>query len=227
MDKPRAVPTARGYEVAINLFLEFLVDPHYGWAKACEERFGEVPQLIFHESNSIAHRVDYEGDPRRRPLTYDEIQALFAAAEARPSKITGKGVKGALGAARDAAVLKTIYAYGLRRTETSKLDMVDLRRNPKMPGRGRFGSVMVRFGKSSKGAPPKRRSVLLVPEMDRATDVLEEWLTDLRPRYCPGKHPALWITERVGRLSPRSINEAFVAIRRDADLGPTGATNRR
>ncbi|MFE9651151.1 tyrosine-type recombinase/integrase [Streptomyces sp. NPDC006365] len=33
-----------------------------------------------------------------------------------------------------------------------------------------------------------------------------------------GRHPALWVTERVGRLSPRSINEACVAARRDADL---------
>ncbi len=151
LEKPRKVSTARGYEVDINLFLEFLLDPRYGWARACEERFGEVPQQIFHEGNSILHKTDYEGDPRRRPLTYDEIQALFAAAEARPSKIVERGVKGALSAARDAAVVKTIYAYGLRRTETSKLDLVDLRRNPKMPQFATFGSVMVRFGKSSKG----------------------------------------------------------------------------
>ncbi|QVI25299.1 tyrosine-type recombinase/integrase [Nocardia tengchongensis] len=217
-DCPRAMSTARGYEVTITLFLEFLLDPRYGWARVCEERFGEGPQQIFHEGNSILHKGDYEGDPRRRPLTYDEIQALFAAAEARPGRIAERGVKGALGAARDAAVLKTIYAYGLRRTETSKLDLVDLRRNAKMPQFGRFGSVMVRYGKASKGSAPKRRSVLLVPEMDWATDVLDEWLTELRPRFSPGKHPALWVTERVGRLSPRSINEAFVVIRRAADL---------
>jgi integrase/recombinase XerC len=76
LDEPRALSTARGYEVAINLFLEFLLDPRYGWASACEERFGEVPQLIFHDGNSIVHRSEYEGDPRRRPLTYDEIQAF-------------------------------------------------------------------------------------------------------------------------------------------------------
>lgn len=31
---------------------------------------------------------------------------------------------------------------------------------------------------------------------------------------------ALWVTERVGRLNPRSINEAFTAARELADLGP-------
>jgi hypothetical protein len=39
--------------------------------------------------------------------------------------ILGSGVKGGSSAARDAAVLKTIYAYGLRRTETSMVDLVD------------------------------------------------------------------------------------------------------
>lgn len=217
-DCPRAVSTARGYEVTIGLFLEFLLDARYGWAQVCEQRFGEVPAQVFHEGNSILHRVDYEGDPRRRPLTYDEVQALFDAADARPGRIVERGVKGALGAARDAAVLKTVYAYGLRRTETSKLDLVDLRRNPKAPQFNGFGSVMVRYGKSSKGSPPKRRTVLLVPEMDWIVDVLDYWLTDLRPRFCPGRHPALWITERIGRLSPRSINEAFVAAKRAAGL---------
>ncbi|WP_446226366.1 tyrosine-type recombinase/integrase [Nocardia sp. IBHARD005] len=218
MNPPRKVSTARSYEVDLNLFLEFLLDSRYGWAKACEERFGETPQLIFHEGNSVVHRVDYEGDPTRRPFTYDEIQALFAAAEARPSKIRGRGVKGGLGAARDAAVVKTIYAFGLRRGEASRTDLADVQQNPAMPQLGRCGKMLVRYGKASKGSPPKRRSVLLVPEMDWAVDVLDEWISDIRPRFSPGKHPALWVTERRGRLSRRSINEAFVAIRRDADL---------
>jgi site-specific recombinase XerD len=218
LDPPRALSTARGYEVAINLFLEFLRDARYGWAAACAERFGEVPQLIFHDANSIVHRSDYEGDPRRRPLSYDEIQALFDAANARPGKIIARGVKGGLGAARDAALLKLVYAFGLRRTEASQLDIVDLRRNPRLPQFDRFGSLMVRYGKASKGAAPKRRCVLLVPEMDWVIDVLDQWLTELRPRFLPGAHPALWVTERAGRLHPRSINEAFVAAKRDAGL---------
>ncbi|MGY2148832.1 tyrosine-type recombinase/integrase [Nocardia gipuzkoensis] len=216
--RPIQVSTARGYEVAISLFLEFLLDARYGWAQVCEERFGQTPQLVFHEGNSIAHKLDYEGDPRRRPLTYDEVQALFDAADARPGRIVGRGVKGGLSAVRDAAVLKTIYAYGLRRSEAAQLDLVDLRGNPKLPVLGRCGSVMVRFGKSSKGSAPKRRSVLLVPEMDWVTEVLEDWITQVRPRFGPGRHPALWVTERLGRLRARSINDAFVAAKHDAGL---------
>jgi integrase/recombinase XerC len=180
-ERPITVSTARSYEVAISLFLQYLLDSRYGWVEACQERFGEVPQLVFHEGNSIVHRVEYEGEPRRRPLDYDEIQALFDAADARPGKIRELGRKGALCAARDAVVLKTMYAYGLRRTETTKLDVVDLRRNRSAPRFGRCGRVQVRFGKASKGSPPKRRSVLLVPEMDWVVDVLEFWLGEVRP----------------------------------------------
>jgi integrase/recombinase XerC len=217
-EKPIRFSTARKYEVEIGLFVEFLLDSRYGWAQMCQERFGEVPQAVFHEGNSVAHKVEYEGDPRRRPLDYDEVQALFDAADGRPGQISGLGRKGALCAARDAAALKTVYAFGLRRTEASRLDLVDLRRNRKAPEFGRFGSLMVRYGKSPKGSPPKRRSVLLVPEMDWVVDTLQEWVGELRPRFSPGSHPALWITERVGRLSPRSINEAFVAARGAAGL---------
>lgn len=217
---PIQMSTARGYEVIISLFVEYLRDSRYDWLKVCEERFGEVPQEVFHEGNSVMHTVEYEGDPRRRPLTYDEVQALFDAADALPSKIRGQGRKGALTAMRDAAVIKTVYAFGIRRTEASRLDLVDLRRNRQAPDFGNFGSLMVRFGKSSKGAPPKRRMVLTVPEMDWVVEVLKHWQTEIRPHLVPGRHPALWVTERAGRLSPRSINSAFTAAREAAGLDP-------
>ncbi|WP_424864097.1 tyrosine-type recombinase/integrase [Streptomyces sp. MMS24-I29] len=215
---PIQMSTARSYEVTIGLFLEYLLDPRYGWIDVCAERFGEVPQEVFHEGNSVLHTVEYEGDPRRRPLTYDEVQALFDAADARPAQIKGQGRKGALTALRDAAILKTVYAFGTRRTESSRLDLVDLRHNRKAPQFGAYGSLMVRYGKSSKGSPPKRRTVLTVPEMEWIVDILDEWINELRPRLSPGRHPALWVTERIGRVSPRSINEAFVNARKAADL---------
>lgn len=210
--------TARNYEITLRLFMEFLLDGRYGWARLCEERFGQAPQAIFHEGNSVLHRVEFEGDPRRRPLTYDEVQALFDAADGRAGRIRGLGRKGALAAVRDAAVLKVVYAFGLRRREASRLDLTDLRRNRAAPAFGNCGSLMVRYGKSTTGSPPKRRTVLLVPQMDWVVDTLQDWLTEHRPLFSPGKHPALWVTERLGRLSGRSISEAFVAARRDAGL---------
>jgi integrase/recombinase XerC len=210
--------TGRTYEVEISVFMSFLLDGRYGWVRECQERFGATPQMVFHEGNSVAHVTEYEGDPRRRPLTYDEVQALFDAADARAGRIRELGRKGALCALRDSAVLKTIYAFGLRRTEAANLDLVDLRANPKAARFGQFGSVRVRYGKASRGGPPKRRTVLTVPEMEWVTQTLEHWLVEVRPQFGAGTHPALWLTERGGRLAPKSINSAFAAVRRDAGL---------
>ena len=69
-------------------------------------------------------------------------------------EIRARGRKGALAALRDAALLKMIYAYGLRRGETRGLDLPDLRHNPKTPQYGRCGGVFVRWGKASRGSPP-------------------------------------------------------------------------
>ncbi len=110
-------------------------------------------------------------------------------------------VRAALTAMRDSALLKTFYAYGLRRREMCGLDLSDLRRNPKMPDFGRYGALFVRWGKSSNGSPPKRRTVFTIPEMDWIVGVLDHYLTDVRPRFEAGNHPALWVSERCGRLS--------------------------
>ncbi|MGI8446205.1 MAG: hypothetical protein ACR2MP_03250 [Streptosporangiaceae bacterium] len=72
------------------------------------------------------------------------MQALFDAADARVGQIRARGRKGPLAALRDAALIKTVYAYGLRRREAARLDVADLRRNPRAAGYGVFGSVQVR-----------------------------------------------------------------------------------
>ncbi|MDX3523290.1 tyrosine-type recombinase/integrase [Streptomyces scabiei] len=216
--RPIMVSTARSYEITLQLFCAYLTDARYQWGRVCSDRFGAVPQQVFHEWNSVKHIADYEGDPRRRPLDYDEVQALFDAADGRVEQIRVRRVKGALPAMRDAALLKTVYAFGLRRQETVGTDCVDLRRCPKTPQFGQFGALNVRFGKSSRGGPPKRRTVLLVPEMDWIVPVLRQWTDEVRPLLAGRSHPALWVTERCGRLHRRSVNEAFEKVARLAGL---------
>jgi len=99
--------------------------------------------------------------------------------------------------------------------------VADFRRNPKAPDYGRYGALFVRFGKSSNGSPPKRRTVFTVPEMDWIVGVFDHYLTEVRPRFGVGGHPALWVTERCGRLSKRGVNEAFETVREAAHL-PAG-----
>ncbi|WP_435286086.1 tyrosine-type recombinase/integrase [Streptomyces bacillaris] len=216
--KKFAVSTGRNYQNALRMFCEYTTDARYGWPLRCMEQFGQAPAQILHEWNTVTHSSEYEGDAGRRPLTYDEVQALFDAADARVEEIRSRRRKGSLAALRDAILLKTVYAYGLRRQEACGLDLADLRRNPKMPQYGRFGGLFVRYGKASKGGPPKRRTVLTVPELDWNVDLLDQYLEEVRPAFTPGKHPALWITERRGRMSARRLDEAFETARKAADL---------
>lgn len=215
-----AASTARNYQNSIRLFCEFASDDRYGWPARCLEAFGSAPRQIMHEWNSIVHTAEYEGVPGRRPLTYDEVQALFDAADSRVEEIRSRRRKGALAALRDAAMLKTVYAFGLRRQETTGLDVTDWRRNPKVPAYGRFGGVFVRWGKSSRGGPPKRRTVFTVAEFDWVVPVLEHYLDEIRPLLIPTQHPAMWVTEREGRVSRRLLNQTFAVVRDLAGLPP-------
>jgi len=217
-EHPVVASTLRSYQVTLRLFCEFVTDARYGWAVECDRRFGEAPVQICHEWNTVAHVVEFEGQPGRRALTYDEVQALFDAADGRVEEIRARGRKGALAALRDAVMLKVVYAYGLRRQEAVMLDVVDFRRNARMASYGTFGSVQVRYGKASRGSPPKRRTVLTVPEMDWVVPLLAEWSEQWRPMFDPGAHRALWTTERRGRVSVRHLNEAFTAARDRAGL---------
>jgi integrase/recombinase XerD len=218
---PTAVSTARGYQNALRLFCDFITDNRYGWSALCAERFGASPVQILHEWNVIGHVNEFEGQAGRRPLTYEEVQALFDAADGRAEDTRKHQRKGVSTALRDAAFLKTVYAFGLRRREAVCLDLADFRSNPKVKAYRRFGGLYVRNGKSSRGGAPKRRTVLTVPEMDWVVDVLDHYLTEVRPCLCVGPHPALWVTERCGRLSPRCANEAFEAAREAAGLEET------
>jgi integrase len=119
--------------------------------------------------------TEFEGQPHRRPLAYDEVQALFDAADGRVEEIRSRGRKGALAAQRDAALLRTVYAFGLRRREAWGLDLADLRHNPQVRQFAQYGAVFV----------------LTVPEMDWVVPVLQQWTEEVRPLFSPGAHPAL------------------------------------
>ena len=150
-DRPLAVSTARGYQNALRMFCDYIVDARYGWVTECVDRFGAAPVQILHEWNTITHVSEYEGQPGRRPLTYEEVQALFDAADGRAEQIRARGRKGALAALRDAALLKTVYGYGLRRQEVVGLDLADLRSN-------RPHLAMVAMARCSSGSASRPRA---------------------------------------------------------------------
>jgi site-specific recombinase XerD len=215
-EKHLAPSTIRGYQVGVRLFSEFLIDGRYGWAVACEEAFGTHPVAICHEWNTIAHLNDYEGSPEARPFTREEIQRFLDYADDQVERAVRVKRKGALAAYRDATLFKVLYAWGLRRTEAAKLDLVDFGRNAAAPQFGQFGTLNVRYGKAKRGQPPRRRNVLSV--MDWAVDAVADYVENVRPKFGCEDHPALWVTERGGRIKPAEINARFVAYRDALDL---------
>ncbi|NDL57848.1 tyrosine-type recombinase/integrase [Phytoactinopolyspora mesophila] len=208
--------TVRSYQGALGMFLGYVCDPRYGWIAECEQQVGARPVQVCHEDNTVSHVADHEGRAERRPLTRAELQAFFDAADDRVEQAAGARRKGWLATFRDATLFKVVYGWGLRRRETAMLDMADFTVNPAAPELGRLGVVHVRYGKAMKGSPPRRRAVATL--MPWTAEALEQYLEQVRPRYGCERHPAVWLTERDGRISTRQIDDRFAQFRRLADL---------
>jgi integrase/recombinase XerC len=208
-----APATVRNYQIDVRLFSEYVTDGRYGWGAACEEAFGPGvhPVAVCHEWNTIAHLNDYEGSPEARPFTREELQAFFDFADDQVERAVAAKRKGVLAAYRDATLFKVIYGWGLRRNETAKLDLADWGRNPAASEFGRFGMLHVRYGKAVRGQPPRRRNVLST--MGWAVDAVADYVENVRPRFGVEDHPALWVTERGGRIKPAEINARFLTYR--------------
>src|SRR6266545_2439298 len=181
------------------------------WAQLCSQGFAAHPVQVCTESNSALHTADYEGSPRRRPLTREELQALFDHADAQVGKAVSGGRKGAVAAFRDAVALKVVYGWGLRRREAVMLDVADWHPNPAAARLGRFGALHVRYGKAMRGSPPRRRTVLSV--FPWAVEAVSQYLESVRPLLAGPKDAAMWPTERGGRLSGRALNDRMAAYR--------------
>lgn len=202
--------TLRSYQEAVRSFCEFVTDPAYEWPGECERRFGTHPVQVVHEWNTAVHVQDAESDPGKRAFTLGELEDFFGYADEQVTRVRSAGRKGWVSAFRDATLFKIAYAYGLRRNEVRMLDTVDFGRNPYATEFGEYGQVYVRHGKAKTGSPPNRRSVLTVWAW--TPDILEQWLTEVRPAFARSDGPALWPSERVA-LS--QINARF-ALYRDA-----------
>jgi site-specific recombinase XerD len=203
--------TLRSYQDAVRTFCHFATDPNYGWAEECLQRFGTHPVQICHEWNTAVHVQEAEGDPTRRAFTVDELQELFDYVDDQVTHVREDGRKGWMAAFRDATLLKTAYAYGLRRNEVRMLDVADFGANPYAPEFRELGVCYVRFGKAMKGSPPKRRSVLTV--WPWTVEVLQQWISEVRPLLADESSAALWPTERAQRISLKQINRRMTGHR--------------
>ena len=213
-----APSTIRGYHMALRLFCDYILDGRYDWVSQCETRFEQIPSQVCHDFNTVAHLLEYEGRPARRPFSYDELQTLFDFLDTQVETVTASGNKGAMAALRDAQMVKTAYAFGLRRRELCFLDIADLRPNPRMPQWGTYGALHVRYAKSTRGSTPRRRTVLAVPEFDWVIAGLRQWVEEARPLLNPGQRQELWLTERRGRVAVKTMDRRFAFLRHAAGL---------
>ncbi len=122
-----------------------------------------------------------ESPKQRRPLpvvlTFEEMERLLAA----PDLATPQGI-------RDATMLHTMYAAGLRVSELVTLSLRDLNLDA--------GFLAV----TGKGG--KRR---LVPLGEWAVEMLERYLTDIRPLKAPQKETAVFLTNRKKPMSRQAF----------------------
>lgn len=211
-----AFSTVRAYQGAVAMFCDYLVDPRYGWGEACFEQFGAHPAQVFHEWNIARHTSEFEANPSVRPFTRSELQRLFDFADQQVERAVASGRKGSLAAFRDAVMLKTCYAYGLRRAELVGLALSDFYTNASSPEFGARGSCLVRYGKAAKGSPPRRRTVLTV--MPWIVGVLEEYVTRVRPLYEVGQRTMMFPTERGGKVSASYLEARFRQYREASGL---------
>ncbi len=188
----------------------------YPWSVICQSQFGRAPLQLFDERNLIVHVDDWEADPGRRALTREELQGFFDFCDERVRGRRALRRKGALAALRDAALFKVAYGWGLRRTELARLDVGDFWRNPRVPSFGSFGSLRVRHGKSSRGGNARPRNVHSV--WPWAVEVIEQYVEEIRPLFGFDDHPALWPTERGGRIAVRSVDDRFAEYRDELGL---------
>jgi site-specific recombinase XerD len=208
--------TVRCYQGAVAVFCGYVCDPRYGWVTECEQRVGARPVQVVHEWNTAVHVAEGEGRPERRPLTRAELQAFFDAADDHVERVAGARRKGWLASFRDAALFKVVYGWGLRRREAVMLDVADFTVNPAARQLGGLGVCQVRYGKAMRGSPPRRRAVATV--FGWAAEALEQYLEQVRPRFGHQAHPAVWLTERGGRISLRQVDDRFAFLRAAAGL---------
>jgi integrase/recombinase XerC len=131
--KPDNSGELRGPEVCLELFATFAL----------------------RDLNAVRHAQEYIGKPSgNRPLSRQEIKVLFGSLDPEIRRLQAEGHKGALTAARDLALLTTLYGWGLRRREAARLELHDWRRQAKLPEFGDHAALAVRWGKPSAGQPP-------------------------------------------------------------------------
>lgn len=104
-------------------------------------------------------------------------------------------------AARDLAIVETLYLTALRANELVSLDVGDCH-----PSKGTGGQVHVRLGKGAYGSGPRPR---WIPMLDGARDLLSWYTSQIRPKLRPRRERALFLTGSGERMTYQSVRDVL------------------
>lgn len=198
--------TQRHKQNIIARFQSFLVESPK-LSELCKVNFGKKPVMICSLENLIPHKVTDENKEKRMAFTKEQLKCLWSYLDEQIALAYKSKSKRLKVLQRDKVLYLLIYYYGLRANEMSMLDTTDFIHNPKKPEWEGFGGIMVRYGKSSKGSPPKRRTVWTIS--DTSVQYLKWYLESVRPLFGFDEQPSLFLTERGCRMNPKTITQNF------------------
>ncbi|MGW4825606.1 tyrosine-type recombinase/integrase [Streptomyces sp. NPDC004227] len=161
----RAAGTRRRYLDILRAFHAF-VRLHY--ATEIRALYGIAVGNPLDRFNRLRHVWD---EPSRQlPPTAERLTAFFAFARARLATTSDYPA-----AARDYALLRTLYHSAPRVSEAARLDTCDVH-----PELGPSGKLHVRFGKAANASGPRPR---WAPILDGLDQILAWYQSDIRPLF--------------------------------------------
>ena len=215
-DAGLSVGTLRGEQEVVRGFSAYLRAA--GWDDYAKRQYGAVMAILIDEENSIVHAGDYEASRNVRPATRLELRSFFAFMEQQIDQMQRHHDKGAVTAYRDLVIFKTIYAYGLRRSEALALLDRDFRPNPYIAEFGPYAVLRVKNGKAKPFGPPRPRVVFLTGLMQWHSKELIDYLRDVRPLFHSRTSDHLFVATCGTPLMPGSLTQSFAKWRDLAGL---------
>jgi site-specific recombinase XerD len=216
----KARETMRHRQGGVRRFLGFARDPGYPWNARCLALTGmEFPQICTPE-NTVRHQRGAPTSKRRRLLA-EELDQLFLFLIERIA--AARTTRDYLARCTHYVLIALALGTGLREQELAMMDLADLSSavTPEIQQYSPFEGVFVRFGKSHDGGPAKQRSVTAPYLFRDAFQILEWFLSEIRPQVArKNSPPALFLNIRGARFRPDSISTIFHAARVGAEISP-------
>ncbi|MEU1407695.1 tyrosine-type recombinase/integrase [Streptomyces sp. NPDC005728] len=162
----RAAGTRRQYLQMLRMFHGFVKDRY---ATGIRALYGVPVGDPLDRFNRLRHVYD-DRSPFRLPPAAERLTEFFAFARARLAVTADYPA-----AARDYALLRTLYHCAPRVSEAVRLDQCDVH-----PELGPSGKLHVRFGKAANASGPRPRWAPMLDGLDR---ILAWYQSDVRPLF--------------------------------------------